>query len=269
MYSLIPRNQEEEEEEEMTTMNRKKSSKRQTNINSNPIKSNSNYFKKYNTLLYDMRSLFKQSKMYDLIIQAPITLINNINQKVDDLKQFKVHKLVLSMRSEVFETMFKNNNFDSHSSQSSSSVTLFNINDFDANVVEMFLNYLYTDSLQINYKNLKILKGNDESVNNCENRFVDFFLIELFRIADKYCVYHLKEVCESELVKSIELETVVELLILSHLHDAFKLKRKCFQFLIQKMSKVVQHSSWIQLENNYPNLIAETFKILCLLKNEN
>ena len=46
-----------------------------------------------NTLLYDLRRLLKNSEMYDLIIQAPLTLGNDDEEFIDQdkLKQFKVN----------------------------------------------------------------------------------------------------------------------------------------------------------------------------------
>lgn len=291
------------------------------NLEINPVKFSSNYLSKYNTLLYDMRRLFKRSLMHDLIIQAPIDtneiesiseshLINSSTTKIqldyqkiekNEMKQFKVHKLILSMRSEVFETMLNNENFQIETSNKmNNNIQIININDFNATIVEMFLNYLYTDTIEINYKHIRLFKNNINTIikindndsrlckqdeeyeenNNfkynteyngnqkvVEPELCTYFLTELYRIGDKYCVYNLKETCEDELTKCIRIETIVELLIVSHLHNSVRLKRKCFEFLIRNMTKVVTHPTWVNLEKNFPNIIAETFRVLCLLQN--
>jgi hypothetical protein len=141
---------------------------------------------KCNTLLYDMKRLFKHSFMHDLIIRAPVCVDNaaisyglrvnndsNSNAAADDdndseIKQFKAHKIVLAARSEVFEKMLNNNTTRScsfeHSQQEkhdtvhglNRSVSVLDIVDFDAFTVEIFLNFLYTDTLEMKFNNISL-----------------------------------------------------------------------------------------------------------------
>jgi hypothetical protein len=256
--------------------------------------------KECNTLLYDLKRLFNQSDMYDLIIKAPVRLDVEIPGEDSYLnnqqfKQFKVHKLILSVRSEVFEKMFsKNNMSDAYMPINELDGNVLNIVDFDAFIVEAFLNYLYTDVLEINvkkfqfnfnYKYLDILKltdditydnaslngvqDNDDLEENDDNKSIVWELythlfIELYKISDKYCVYRLKSICEKQLLKLVTIETCVELLILSFLHNSTKLKQECLDYLSKNISSIITQANWIHLEKHYPSLLAEAFRFLYL-----
>ena len=255
--------------------------------------------KECNTLLYDLKRLFNQSDMFDLIIKAPIRTIDietsSIGSYLDNqqFKQFKVHKLILAVRSEVFEKMFNKNNMSDSYIPSELEGNVLNIVDFDAFIVEAFLNYLYTDMLEINlkkfqfnfnYKYMENLKLNEES-NSCESTSIrgleengdleenednksirdelyTHLFIELYKISDKYCVYRLKSICEKQLLKLITIETCVELLILSFLHNSTKVKQKCLEFLSKNLSSIITQANWIHLEKHYPSLLAEAFRYL-------
>ena len=184
---------------------------------------------------------------------------------------------------------------------------ILNIIDFDAFTIEIFLKYLYTDMVEINLKNFKLnLKSlkelnesyktiNDENT-NCNNNdnklsptndnvesdelFDDteenrqlskelytHLFIELFKISDKYCVYRLRQICEMQLIKFISSDNLVELLILAYMHNTIRLKKKCFDYLADNVADIVTQSSWSYLEQNYPILLAEAFKILYFKQN--
>ena len=258
----------------------------------NEVKSHLDPLEKCNTLLYDLKRFFNHSDMYDLIIQAPLRLDSEFQADClsnQQFKQFKVHKLILSIRSEVFEAMFKQNiNVPLCMSSVASNDNMLKIVDFDAFVVETFLSYLYTDVLEINLKKFKLnfnfkcldslkidedgdvrekeadIEDNediDENKSIQEELYTHLF-IELYKISDKYCVYRLKSICEKQLIKMVSVETCVELLILSFLHNSMKLKQKCFDFLSGNASNIIQQASWIHLEKNYPILLAEAFRYL-------
>lgn len=207
--------------------------------------------------------------------------------------------------------------FESSSSSSltssSPSVNVLNIVDFDAFIVEIFLNYLYTDILEVNLKNFKMnfrlcgnsddsddsddsavvigknkirfdVKSNDledigelnfgENENDCEEdddlyesrsfrtELYTHLFIELFKISDKYCVHRLKQICEHHLIKLINCDTTVELLILAYLHNSLDLKKMCFNYLAKNVSIIIEQPSWLHLEKNYPALLAEAFRVL-------
>jgi hypothetical protein len=286
-----------------------------------------------NTLLYDIKRLFKHSCMYDLIIRAPAyvdsaaisygsRLANSNLSNQDEFRQFKAHKIILAARSEVFEKMLNTSNSsecsferpqqekNSGTHESNRSVSFLDIVDFDAFTVEIFLNYLYTDTLEIKFNNISLKfdsscekssdgmriynrneyrqnseeseneanssdsdeGGDDEDDNDDDDEddyekflkaeFVTHIYIQLYKIADKYCVYRLKKICESQLSTMINSDTLVELLVLSYLHGSSKLKRKCLDFLSENLSKVLGQPAWAHMEKFYPALLAEVFRTL-------
>lgn len=246
-----------------------------------------------NTLVYDLRRMFLNSEMSNLTIQAPLRFsesldtIPNSDLAESNFKEFKVHKLILSSRSEVFFKMFSSDNLEN----SPNSINTLCIRDFDAFTVEIFLNYLYTDILEINFKNFRLnldtcdpnfkcvsydFEESEKSSDDEPNEKVDVhkelcthIFAELFKIADKYCVHRLKQICESQLIKFIDKDNTVELLVISYLHNSLKLKKKCFGFLAENVSSVISQPSWALLEKSYPGLLAESFRALYFKKREN
>jgi hypothetical protein len=264
-----------------------------------------------NSLLYDLRRLLINANMFDLIVQAPICLDSKKN---NNNKQFKAHKLILSIRSDVFERMFNNKHADSmqtEKNKTTSGVDLLEIVDFDALTVEIFLNYLYTDKMEVNVSHLvdlgDIAEENEvesdpkeveadayveEADSNGGNQVVyenlikqkkysqskkrsskylndelrTALFIELFKMADKYCVYRLKNICELQLLELVSCETLVELLVLAYLHSSLKLKRVCFDYLIDNVSSIISQPNWTHLEKHYPSILAEAFRVLYLTK---
>jgi len=281
-----------------------------------------------NTLLYDLRRLLIKSHMFDLIVQAPIRLEHELAKRSKHSnkplhKQFKAHKLILSIRSEVFERMFNAKHATlmlNEMNKTADGVDLLEIVDFDALTVEIFLNYLYTDKMEVNLSHLIGLKrseihledenerneveldlkeieedadekhekqANGESQSVYENlikqkktprltrkpsKYLNdelrtTLLMELFKLADKYCVYRLKKICELQLVELVNCETLVELLVLAYLHSSLKLKRVCLNFLVDNVSNIITQPNWAHLEKHYPSLLAEAFRALYLNKN--
>ena len=237
-----------------------------------------------NSLNYDLSYLYKTSHMYDVIIQAPIELTGDDSSdrvmSSKKFKSFKVHKLILSMRSIIFEQMFNYQN-----SSGCKIIDAIQIIDFNSFTVNLFLKYLYTDSIQFedesdeseddetggetnqNDDDDDISSLKSSSISSSSNKY-DFFtntFIELFKISDKYCVYKLKNLCEMKLISDINNKNLINLLIISHLHNSKRLKQGCFDYLAKNLDIVVKQKRKLNyLEINYPNLLAEAFRLLYL-----
>lgn len=249
-----------------TTTNKRKQHNMPNNNNNKHINHTlSAPIKECNTLLYDLRRILKQSDMYDTIIRAPIsTSIGFIDfSDKSTYKEFKVHKLILSIRSEVFEKMLEFNNRTGTDS-------FLDIIDSDAFTVQVFLNYLYTDTLELDFKDqLKKQRSSSSYMKSDLNTdLYTHLFIELYKISDKYCVHRLKQICEIQLLKLISVESTVELLILGYMHNSNKLKRKCFKSLAENLPLIISQPAWNHLEKNYPALLAEAFRVLYLKQNQ-
>lgn len=215
-----------------------------------------------NSLLYDLRRLFLNSNMYDLIVQAPYRVTLDTDDDEVTMKQFKVHKLILSIRSEVFEKMLGDNELNGN-------VKTLDIVDFDAFTVETFLNYLYTDRLEINLTSGE-LKRNlpppaEDGLNESESEnehITKYVFVELFKLADKYQVHKLRQLCEYQLVRLISKLNCIELLVLGYLHNSSRLKKHCFNYLIENLNHMINQPAWLRLEKTYPALLAEAFRVL-------
>lgn len=159
------------------------------------------------------------------------------------------------------------NNFTECSSPIESSESkIISIIDFEAFIVEIFLNYLYTDTLDITQATSNDSNSFSESKQLQSDWYTHVF-IELFKISDKYNVHRLKKLCETKLLKHVTVETTIELLILSYLHSSSRLKLQCFQCLTENVTCIISQSSWSHVERNYPGLLAEAFRVLYFKQN--
>jgi len=104
-------------------------------------------------------------------------------------KEIYVSKFMLSLRSEVFSAMF-----DGGVGMKESQERQVTITDFSCEVFEEFLRFIYTDQL---FGRLK----------------TPFQCVEMYAIADKYAMFSLKEMCQSQirlLLNSNNVEIFVE-----------------------------------------------------------
>jgi len=78
---------------------------------------------------------------------------------------------------------------------------------------------------------------------------------ELLVAAEKYNIPHLKVACETELMRTMELDNIVNRLIKSDMNRAFQLRDTALQFVAQHAAGVVKQASWELLCINYPHLV--------------
>ena len=68
-----------------------------------------------------------------------------------------------------------------------------------------------------------------------------------------------------KLISDINNKNLINLLIISHLHNSKRLKQGCFDYLAKNLDIVVKQKRKLNyLEINYPNLLAEAFRLLYL-----
>ena len=132
-------------------------------------------------------------------------------------------KLLLSARSSVFRQMFAADMEEAKSKRVS-------IEDFEADVVEQFVRYVHTDSI-------------DESLK--------VSLRELLLVADKYDVSGLKNFVQKLLAKSLSVETVCATFELATLiTDTRLLQNACSEFICYNRDAVKSKSGWQNLSQN-------------------
>ena len=129
------------------------------------------------------------------------------------------HRLILSMRSPVFRTMFANGMAEALTNE-------VRIQDFDAAAVKEFVGFLYTDQ--------------------CE---VDKHAEQLLSMACMYEVPDLKALCENHLSSTLTVDNAVRMQYLSELYSAEHLGVNALRYITDHAKEVVRArlSTGIQL----------------------
>jgi hypothetical protein len=139
-------------------------------------------------------------------------------------KKIGAHLAIISAASPVMAAMFQSGNFRESSTRS------VQVNDFEPEIFQKMLRYMYTgvapDMLQ--------------------------HLEDLFRIADKYHVTSLKQECEQTMSDSLTLENVIRRLELAFHYSASVLHKSCLQFLTQNREEMWLRPEWEEFgKRNY------------------
>lgn len=129
------------------------------------------------------------------------------------------HKFILSLRSPVFKAMFSNHMNETNTHE------VF-IPDFDAAVMQEFLNFIYTD--------------------RCERAALDSYSEPLLAAACKYQVPGLETLCENHLCSTLNVNNVVNILYLSDLYNAQQLKARALHYIAHNAKAVVQTEGFFQ-----------------------
>jgi len=149
-------------------------------------------------------------------------------------QKFRVHRSILASRSSVFDTMFKDS--------TEKEIPVDNISPI---VLWEFLRYLYTGDI----------------VN------LDIRVEDLFVVADKYDVPLLTDICETYLINNLTVENVSRCLVLGHNHERPDLKSKSMMYIAENGDQVIGHAEWKKVEEKYPQLVVESFRLVFRLPN--
>jgi hypothetical protein len=142
-------------------------------------------------------------------------LFADIAISTGESKTFMVHKAVLASRSSVFKAMLTSGMLES-------AQNTVEINDFDEEVVNAMLEYMYT--------------GETPSLNEKAP--------DLMQIAEKYDLSGLKEDCEHAIAANLTVDNCSEILVLAHLHNATQLKPKVIEFINRNKADVKRTESF-------------------------
>jgi len=149
---------------------------------------------------------------------------------------FECNKFMLTTRSQVFRSMFKH---DTKENQTN----VVNIKDIDPKVLEEMLHYVHTgDSPNIKY-----------------------FAKELLAAADFYQLDQLKNSCQEVLRETMDAKNSIELLILSEMYSAPKLKENALKFVSVNMTSVSSACDWRSQLAGFPSLQSDI--IVSLMNN--
>jgi BTB/POZ domain/Leucine rich repeat len=119
-------------------------------------------------------------------------------------KKFLVHKFVLAIHSSVFDTIFKTNMKECNEGK-------MEIKEFSEEAIEDFLRFFYTAEI-----------SSDENA------------MELFMLADKYDVHHLKTVAEEMISRNVDEQNVLEVYLFGKFYNLAKVKKSSIE-VVDKM----------------------------------
>ena len=158
----------------------------------------SNLHNSYKTLSEHYDQLFLSKELSDIQI------------KCGD-QTFDAHQLVLSARSPVFKTMLQ-------TEMKEKKTGLIEIKDFDPNIIQEVLNYIYTGDLY----------SSDEELSS---EIVE----DIMEAADKYQLDILVEMCGDILLSTLEPENALDLLTVSDMYGAKGLKKYALDLVVRNM----------------------------------
>ncbi|XP_063173848.1 RCC1 and BTB domain-containing protein 1 isoform X2 [Candoia aspera] len=138
-----------------------------------------------------------------------------------DGKFIYVHKAVLKIRCEHFRTMFQ-------SYWNEDEKEVIDIDQFSYPVYRAFLEYLYTDNVDLPPEDA----------------------IGLLDLATSYCENRLKKLCQHLIKRGITVENAFSLLSAAVRYDAEDLEEFCFKFCVNHLTEVTQTAAFWQMDGS-------------------
>ncbi|TVU42635.1 hypothetical protein EJB05_09054, partial [Eragrostis curvula] len=123
---------------------------------------------------------------------------------------FEAHKIVLAARSPVFKAQF-------YGLLRESGTHCVTVEDMQPAVFRVLLHFIYNDSLP----DMSDLEGNDYGE----------MMRHLLVAADRYAMERLKVICESIILKNLDVDNVADTLALADQHHCDRLKAACIEFM--------------------------------------
>ncbi|GAB1609231.1 inhibitor of Bruton tyrosine kinase-like [Argonauta hians] len=127
-------------------------------------------------------------------------------------EQFKCHKCILVAQSEYFRSMFS----CVWRETSANVLTL----SFSADVLRILLQYFYTNSIP--------------TLQDCN------LLLELLAKAEEILLFDLKNICESQIINSINMTNILDLLQFAIVYNADNLRKTCLQGICDNITHILE-----------------------------
>jgi len=165
-------------------------------------------------------------KMMEESLFSDVTLISTV-----DAKEHKAHKAVLAASSPVFKAMFENETQERKQNR-------VIIEDLEGSTIRSMLEYVY--------------KGTVSDIHDTG--------LELFQASEKYQMLGLSKFCQNALTSNLTASNVGQVMTISHMYLASKLKEECFDFISRNAKHVIATDGWKLLEQTQPQLAIEFFR---------
>lgn len=167
-----------------------------------------------NSLSSQFKSLLIETELSDLEIRTACGA------------QIRVHRLILSARSSVFQTMLRNDMVERNTG-------VIEIDDFDLHIVKNMVDYVYSGKIDAH------LSEDD--------------LKALLRIGDKYEIQSLVVLCRKKLVESISANNAVDLGVYASTFSDVELLQSCCEFLSEDLEALGEN--WEDHLESYPEFL--------------
>jgi speckle-type POZ protein len=156
-------------------------------------------------------------------------LLTDFTIKVEG-KEIRVHKAILAARSPVFAAMFN------HEDTDEVKTGVLCIEDVEYSVLREMLNFIYAG--------------------RCTPDITDL-ASDLLIAADKYRLEELKNHCERCLMQALAHDNACQLLIISDVYNAERLRQKAVRFILHHTKDITSTPGWDQLLNSHPKLVTD------------
>ncbi|GBM67068.1 Speckle-type POZ protein B [Araneus ventricosus] len=168
----------------------------------------------------DIKAIYIKQQLTDMELRAKT-------------KSFPAHKVVMCVRSPVFEAMLT-------SEMTEKIKDCIQVNDLENDIVEQLLLFLYSD-------NLERLQWESAT--------------QLYYAAKKYQIGKLKAMCSSFLAENLCISNASELLNLSDTHNDSNLMKVVEDFILKHEKQIYNSNGWEKLKETNPQLVIKT---MCL-----
>lgn len=138
---------------------------------------------------------------------------------------FKCHKMMLAMRSKVFEAML------AHENTTEVRDNFIKVIDFSSGSIEKLLHFIYTDEV------------NKEEVDT-----------ELLSLADYFEIERLKAICEKHLLEGITLDNAASLSISAYLQGSDEFEQEVFRYMKKHWRKIKSSNDFEKIKQ-YPEVL--------------
>jgi len=171
----------------------------------------------------------EQQLMDDYLKMYKDNVLTDFTIRVGE-REMRAHRAILAARSPVFAAMFEHP--DTHEVKNG----LLVIEDLDYDVVSEMLSYIYSG--------------------RC-SRDINDLAMELLVAADKYRLEELKAHCERHLIQSLAFDNACQLLILSDMHSAERLRARVVQFIVHHPRNITHTTGWEDIVRQHPSLVTD------------
>ncbi|XP_055346150.1 speckle-type POZ protein-like [Paramacrobiotus metropolitanus] len=147
-------------------------------------------------------------------------------------REFHVHKAILAARSPVFDSMFSN--------PANATSNHFVITDVTSRGMKELLYFIYTGHI-------------DKTENIVE---------EVLEAGQKYQVAQLQAICESLILRELNVDNAIKTLILAHEHKALQLKEIVLEFIARNFQAVKRTEGWNVLRSSHTDLYGDIIEYM-------